>query len=282
MNPIHIYAFADEASPVIDNQIEAMKRNQLCGLEIRGADGINVSDLSLEKAKEIKGKMDANGLITWSVGSPIGKISIQDDFDPHLDKFKHTLEVASILGAKNIRLFSFYMPQGEDPISYQNQVIHRMGAFLTAAQGTGIQLCHENEKGIFGDVPERCLAIHQALPGLKGIFDPANFVQCGVDTLKAWELLKDHIYYMHIKDAAADGSIVPAGHGIGNVKEIAEKYIAMGGTHFTMEPHLAVFEGLKSLEREGEESAIAQFQYPSSDAAFDAACHAFKTLLSLF
>ena len=90
MNEIKIYAFADEASPNIDEQITALKRNGLDGLEIRNVDGVNVSDITLEKAKEVKTKLDANGLITWSIGSPIGKIDIEkDDFKAHLEKLKY-------------------------------------------------------------------------------------------------------------------------------------------------------------------------------------------------
>ena len=277
MEKFNIYAFADEADKSIDGQINAMLRNNLKGLEIRGVDGENISDISLDKAKEVKEKLDANGLITWSIGSPIGKINITDDFAPHLDKFKHTLEIANILGSKNIRLFSFYIPKNAD--IYKNEVLDRMGKFLEVAKNTGINLCHENEKGIFGDTPERCLELFKALPDLKGIFDPANFVQCGVDTLKAWKLLKGNTYYMHIKDAKKDGFVVPSGFGDGNVKEIVENYIARGRKNLTMEPHLAVFDGLKNLEKEGDTSAIGEFEYESNEIAFDTACNTFKKLL---
>lgn len=279
MNNIRIFAFADEASKEIDKQILAMKRNGLNGLEIRGVDGTSVSDIPLNKAKEVKEKMDAAGLIIWSIGSPIGKIQITDDFAPHLDKFKHTLDIANVLDAKNIRLFSFYIPKEENPADYRNEVMDRMGAFLDAAKGTGINLCHENEKGIYGEKAEGCLDLYQTLPELKGIFDPANFVQCGVDTMKAWELLKNYIHYMHIKDALATGYVVPAGNGAGNVKEIVSQYLALGGNAFTIEPHLKVFDGLAALEREGEETQMAAFKYPSSDVAFDTACNAFKALI---
>lgn len=214
MNEIKIYAFADEASPNIDEQITALKRNGLDGLEIRNVDGVNVSDITLEKAKEVKTKLDANGLITWSIGSPIGKIDIEkDDFKAHLEKLKHTLEIADILESKNIRMFSFYMPEGKDVLDYKNEVIDRLGQMCEIAKTHNVFLCHENEKGIYGDIPERCLEIHRALPELKGIFDPANYVQSGADTLKAWELLKDYIYYMHIKDSKTNGTVVPAGIG---------------------------------------------------------------------
>jgi sugar phosphate isomerase/epimerase len=179
----------------------------------------------------------------------------------------------------NIRLFSFYPPEGERPENYKNEVIDRLGQFILAAKGSGVNLCHENEKGIYGDIPERCLEIHKALPELKGIFDPANFVQCGVDTLGAWDMLKDYIYYMHIKDAREDGFVVPAGYGAGNLKEVVSAFIKNGGRNFTIEPHLTVFDGLGALEREGEKSGIGEFKYASAELAFDDAATKFKDLL---
>ncbi len=275
-----IYAFADEANPMIDGQILAMTRNGLNGLEIRGVDGQNISDISLEKAQEVRAKLDATGLETWSIGSPIGKIDIEkDDFEAHLEKFRHTLEVAKVLGATNIRLFSFFIPADKDPAPYKDEVIRRLKCFVELAEGTGIDLCHENEKGIYGDMADRCLEILQAVPQLKGIFDPANFVQCGQNTLEAWELLKPYIKYMHIKDALSDSSVVPAGKGEGNVAAILKEFRAQGGNELTIEPHLAVFDGLKALEREGEESNVGKFVYASNDDAFDAACNALKELL---
>ncbi len=280
MNEIKIYAFADEASPNIDEQITALKRNGLDGLEIRNVDGVNVSDITLEKAKEVKTKLDANGLITWSIGSPIGKIDIEkDDFKAHLEKLKHTLEIADILESKNIRMFSFYMPEGKDVLDYKNEVIDRLGQMCEIAKIHNVFLCHENEKGIYGDIPERCLEIHKAIPKLKGIFDPANFVQSNSDTLEAWDMLKDYIYYMHIKDAKIDGTVVPAGMGDGNVEKVVKNFIEKGGNSFTIEPHLTVFEGFSHLERKGETSVITEYGYPDSNTAFDTACNAFKGLL---
>ena len=113
MNGIKIFAFADEASGQIDGQIAAMRRNSLNGLEIRGVDGQNIADISLEKALEVRRKMDDAGLSVWSMGSPIGKVSIETpDFPSHLDKLRHVLELANVLGAKNLRMFSFYVPEG--------------------------------------------------------------------------------------------------------------------------------------------------------------------------
>ena len=278
MKDIKIFAFADEASASVDGQILAMKRNSIDGLEIRGVDGENISDISVSKAKEIKKKLDAAGLICWSIGSPIGKINITDNFQKHLEKFKHTLEIANILNSQNMRIFSFYIPENKVKTDYKNEVIERLGKIGELAVAASVNLCHENEKGIYGDTAESCLELFKKLKFLKGIFDPANFVQCGEDTLKAWETLKSSIYYMHIKDAKANGSVVPAGYGDGNIKQIVNSFVSMGGKDFTIEPHLTVFEGLKNLEREGETSKI-EFSYSDSNVAFDTACKAFEKIL---
>ena len=275
-----LYAFADEASFAIDEQILAMQRNGLNGLEIRFVDGTMVSDISMEKAKEVRGKLDAAGLSVWSAGSPIGKINIvEDDFTAHMDKFRHTLEIAKILGAENIRLFSFYMPQNESCSQYRDEVIRRLKMMVEIAAGTGIDLCHENEKGIYGDIAVRCLELHQAIPELKGVFDPANFVQCGQDTIQAWEMLHPHIKYLHIKDALPSGKVVPAGAGIGNVPTILQRFIQKGGNAVTIEPHLTVFNGFEALEQGGNASEVDNFVYPSNDVAFDVACNALKSFL---
>ena len=279
MSSLNIFAFADEASGQIDKQIAAMQRNGLQGLEIRGVDGQNISDITIEKAREVRQKLDDVGLCVWSMGSPIGKIGIESDgFAAHLDKLRHTLVLADVLGAKNLRMFSFYMP-ADKAAQWKNKVFDQVGEMLRVAEGSGIAMCHENEKGIYGDNAARCFELLEAFPQMDGIFDPANFVQCSQDTAEAWKLLRDRIKYLHIKDALADGKVVPAGKGIGNVRAILDDFRARGGSAVTIEPHLSVFAGLKDLERAGEETKIDPFTYESSDAAFDAACNALKALL---
>lgn len=269
-------AFADEASPAVVGQIEAMKRNGISLLEIRGVDGTNISKITLDKAKEVRRMLDDAGLAVWSMGSPIGKISLADDFAPHLDDFKRILEYADVLGASKVRLFSFYPVAGESDAVTLEKVLERLNAFCEITPNS-VTLCHENEKKIYGETAERCLAIHKALPRLRAVFDPANFVQCGVDTLKAWDLLCDYVDYLHIKDAMADGAVVPAGRGIGNVSEIVRRYLAQGGEVMTLEPHLTKFVGLDKLEN-GESLKSGLSVYKDNDEAFDAAVNALRTI----
>ena len=280
MNNVIIGAFADEAGGRVDEQIAAMLDNGVKHLEARMVDGKNFINCTVEEARAIKAKLDANNLRVWSIGSPLGKINIDDPMEPHLDKLKHTLELADIMGSECIRMFSFFIPEGDDPAIYRDEVMERLSRMVEVANGSGVKLCHENEKGIYGDIASHCKDILDSVPGLGGIFDPANFIQCGQDTLEAWALLADRINYFHVKDCLADGKVVPCGKGIGHVPEILKKFIAAGGQQLTVEPHLTVFDGFAALEKDGAKTKMDAFAYPSKRAAFDAAVNALKESLA--
>lgn len=271
---VSLCAFADEASPSLDGQIAALKRNGVSFLEIRGVDGRNVSKLSEKEVREVAMRLSDAGIRTFSVGSPIGKIRLDEDFEAHLDTFKRLCEYACILGASRMRIFSFYAAEGKDFDS--DAVFSRLDRMCEAAPHE-LCLCHENEKSIYGDTPERCVEIFSALPRLRAVFDPANFVQCGVDTLKAWESLHTFVDYIHIKDALHDGTVVPAGKGEGNVARIIGNYLAQGGEFITCEPHLQSFSGLSDLEH-GEKTNIADRSL-TNDEAFDLGVSSTKSII---
>ncbi len=277
MKQFTLAAFADEAGSDVEVQIRALQENGVPCLEIRGVGDKNITALTVDEAKELKKRLDDAGISVWSIGSPLGKISVGDEFAPHLDTFKHTLELSRVLGAGNIRMFSFFCPKGEAAYC-RDIVFERLHQFCAAAQGSGITLCHENEKGIYGDTADRCLDILRNFPAIKAVYDPANFLQCGEDTIRAWELLEPYIAYMHVKDVREDGVVVPAGQGHGRIPELLERYEKIGGQVLTLEPHLAVFKGLDALEN-GEKTKIGEFEYPSQRDAFDAAVNALKGLL---
>ena len=270
-----ISAFADEAGALFTKQIEAMKKNGVDCLEMRGVNGRNVSDMTREEVECASIMLKEAGLYTWSIGSPIGKIGITDPFEPHIEKFKRVLEAAEITGAKCIRMFSFY---GVDTDAKKDEAIERLSKLIEIAEGSDVILCHENEKGIFGDSAENCLYILKALPKLKAVFDPANFIQCGVDTEKAWKMLSPYVYYLHIKDALPDGQVVPAGKGVGNLAYIISEFGKQGGKVLSLEPHLTVFKGFAELEKENT-SIKESFTYKSSEEAFAASANALKSII---
>ncbi|MBR3927934.1 MAG: TIM barrel protein [Clostridia bacterium] len=273
-------AFADEADNNLLGQIEALKKAGIAAIELRGVNGKNVKDLTLDEAKEIRETLNKEGICVSSMGSPFGKISVKDDFDEHFSQFKHALELCKALGCEYMRMFSFYYPKDENPADYRAIVIERLEKMLCAAEEKGVKLCHENEKGIYGDTAERCLDLINHFGGrLKCIFDPANFIQSGEKPIENFALLKRHIFYMHIKDALLDGgAVVPSGCGDGNIQDILSGLAEREGEMLlTIEPHLRVFSGLENLQ---DEEVKHKYSYPDSQTAFQAAADALKTILS--
>ncbi len=251
--------FADEISPNLDEQISTLNEIDVKYMELRSVDKINVGDFTQRLAKKIKKKLDENGIKVSAIGSPIGKINITDSFDKHFKKFKKVVELAKIFETKYIRMFSFYIEKDADYEQYFEEVIARLTKFVEYAKENDIILLHENEKGIYGDTPERCKKIFDKLycENFRCTYDPANFVQCGCDTAKAFDLLAPYVEYMHIKDARlSDGLVVPPGQGDGQIKTLMEKLSAKNYNGFiSLEPHLKKFAGLEALEN-GENLSI--------------------------
>ncbi len=281
----YLSAFADEAGGGIESQINALTAHGMTHIEPRGLDLGNISLYTVEQAKELKKILDGNGIGVSAIGSHYGKIEITDDFAPHFEDFKNCVEVANILETKRIRMFSFFFTKGQSLEEYRDEVFERLDKMCNYSYNNGVFCCHENEKDIYGDIDTRCLEILKTFEGkIKGVFDPANFIQCGVDILPAYDLLKDYIDYFHIKDCLFEGGKVrPAGLGDANIVELLKRAAAdkNGNCFLTLEPHLKVFEGLKDLEGDGgtAEQLKDDYTYPSNRVAFDAAADALDDCL---
>lgn len=271
-------AFADEYSPRFDEQLVGLRENGISLIEVRGVDGNNISKITSEEAKELRKKLDAAGIGLSAIGSPLGKIGIGDPMAPHLDELRRTAETAHILGTDKIRMFSFYIPAGEHK-DRRSEVLSRIDAMLDTAKQEGVSLCHENEKGIYGDTPERCLDLLENFPGRLGcVFDPANFLNVGAKPYPhGYALLKKYVTYFHIKDAVGN-DIYPAGKGDGRIPEIVSEIRKDfdGDVILTVEPHLTAFVGLDKLEK-----TDGKIKKPFADAkeAFAAAVDAIKAIV---
>ena len=241
--------FSDEIDDDFATQCQVVTSLGLKYIELRSAWGTNVLDLDADQLAEVQRLLAEHGLQVSSIGSPIGKIAITDDFAPHLERMRHAVEVAQLLRAPYLRLFSFFIPEGDDPDDHRDEVITRMRAIADVAEQAGIIAVHENEKEIFGDIPRRCLDIVEAVdsPNLKLAWDPANYVQCGVKPFsEGYAGLRPHTVYIQIKDALfADSSVVVAGAGDGEVPETVRALREDGfDGFFSLEPHLGTQNSL--------------------------------------
>ena len=267
-----ISGFADEIDRDLEKQISLLLQLKQFYIEFRSANGKGVADYTIDEAMKVKKRLDQEEIKVSAIGSPIGKILITDDFEPHFAKFQHVVKLAKVFDTPYIRMFSFFIPEGKDPNHYRDEVFHRIERFVAYAKEQNVILLHENEKEIYGDTDERCLELMKNFygPHFKVTFDFANFIQCNVDTMKAYQRLKPYIAYVHIKDALyTTGEVVPPGKGDGHLADILTALSETGYEgYLSLEPHLANFSGLKDLEHnvterkmtDGEAAYLLAFQ----------------------
>jgi sugar phosphate isomerase/epimerase len=236
--------FADEISPELEEQLETLARESINYMELRSVWNTNVLDLTVDELDRVKSATAERGIRISSIGSPIGKVPVTDSFGPHLERFRRALYAADVMEAPYIRVFSFFIPEGQEPARYREEVIDRMEIMAGEAADSGVTLLHENEKEIYGDVPSRCLDILAGAgsPALRAAWDAANFVQCGIRPYKeGYASLRPYVEYVHVKDALSGSDrVVPAGEGDGQWPETLSALRASGfDGFFSLEPHLA-------------------------------------------
>jgi 3-dehydroshikimate dehydratase len=239
-------AFADEIDPNPQTQIDVLKQCGVQHIEFRSIHKTNVLDLTDLQINEFKSLLDRNGFRLSAIGSPIGKIKINEPFEPHLKRFGRAVELCKVFGTPNIRIFSYYLTDGGDWDDWRRDVMDRMWEKLKLAEKAGMRLLHENEHRIYGDSPERVHDLMQTVteqlktPCFGAVYDPANYVFCGYDPWKGWQMTKQWAVHFHIKDwVAGEPHGCVAGEGQGRIPEVMAEAVQMNYDGFaTLEPHL--------------------------------------------
>lgn len=276
---LKLSAFSDEYADGFTEQLDGMHRFGIGHIELRHADKKNVSVLTSSEVSEIKKKLDGFGIGVSAIGSPLGKIKLDGDMDEHLETARRVFETANVLGAKYVRMFSFYAPDGKEITAMRGEVLDALEKLVLLADSHGVTLCHENEAKIYGDTPTRCRELIDYFGGeLKCVFDMGNFVLENVEPYAAYELLKKDIAYFHIKDAFSAGAIVPPGKGEAKIAEILSAHRTYAAEDFfvSLEPHLQLFSGLNALVGRAFENP---YQYTDAKSAFADAVEKFKELI---
>ena len=279
MRKFFVSAFSDEYADGLEEQCRALNGFDIQYMEMRGVNGKNVSVLTNGEIKEAKNILVDYGIKVSSIGSPLGKIKLDGDICGHLETARRVFETANELGAKNIRCFSFYLPDGKTREECKGQVFDELEKLVKLSEEYNVTLCHENEALIYGESPEKCLEILEYFGGkMKCVLDMGNFVLDGYNPMEAYKVLHKHIEYFHIKDALYAGAIVPAGKGEAQIREILADYKETGkkDTFITLEPHLQTFSGLNALVGKTFENP---YKYADQKAAFADAVEKLRAVL---
>lgn len=236
--------FGDEIDP--DPKIQAAVLLALGAkhIEVRSAWGVNVVELDDSQVAELKKILDESGMKVSAVASPIGKVYASEPAGEEVVRLRRIIEVAKALDTRYIRMFSFFRADDKSAEDIRDAVMERLALLAAEAEKAGVILIHENEKGIYGDTPERVLDILETVnsPALRAAWDNANFVQVGVKPYTdAYAMLRPHLVYLQVKDAiASSGEVVPTGKGDGELVETLTALSQDGYTGFaSLEPHLA-------------------------------------------
>lgn len=239
-------AFADEVTEDFRGQVEFLANEKVGYIEPRFINRKNIMDLNQSELKEARKMIRDHGLKVSAIGSPIGKVRLDEPFEPHLDKFKHAVDLAHFFETPFIRMFSYYAPQGKNIDDYRQQVMERMAAKVRVVEGTDVTMVHENEAHIYGHTAENCVDLVETIGSerLRLAYDPANFVwgeKITNNVEVCWPIMKPYVVHVHIKDwklGSADIGSLP-GQGDGQIKELLAALAAVNYDGcMTMEPHL--------------------------------------------
>ena len=242
---IRLSAFADEISADPNEQIAVLLSENIHYLDLRGAWGTNILDLSDAQVDKLRHVLTAQGIGVSAIASPIGKVPIDRPFDEHLQRFERAIALAHFFSTPYIRIFSFYPPLAakSDQATWRDEVFRRLREMSARASAANITLLHENEKDIYGDTIARCVDLLQNINDahFSAILDPANFIQCGQNPYPdAYEAVRAWLRYVHVKDARSDGRVVAAGKGKAHWPELLQRLREDGyDGFFSLEPHLA-------------------------------------------
>jgi 3-dehydroshikimate dehydratase len=241
-----ISAFADEVDPDPQVQVNALAACGVRHLELRSILKTNVLDLTDLQVSELKSLLDRHGITLSAIGSPIGKIKIDQPFEPHLQRFRRALELCKIFGTPNLRVFSYYLTDGGEWDDWRRDVLDRIWETCKLATKAGVRLLHENEHLIYGDDPRRVVDLMETIRAQPdgecfwAVYDPANYVFCGFDPWKAWQMTRPWTVHFHIKDwvkGEEHGRV--AGEGQGRIADVLADANKAGYDGFaTLEPHL--------------------------------------------
>lgn len=285
---IHISGFADEIAVDFEEQLKTVTELGMHYISLRSANGKGIADYTVDEVRDqLVPLMDRHGVKVSSIGSPIGKVGIADEegFEKQLDQLETLCQVCELLGCRFIRIFSFYMPEGEDPDGYRGEVLRKLREYVRVAGSHDVVLIHENEKEIYGDTGDRCRVILEELasPHFRAAFDFANFVQCDENPAACWDLLQPYISYIHIKDAVCGtNENVVCGTGDGKIAQLLKRAIVDEGYEgfLTLEPHLIAFDSLKTLEKRDVAEVIKGSSFANGADGYAAQYRALMDILN--
>ena len=181
---------------------------------------VTLSDAEYDQLRQIHAEY---GMHVASIGSRVGKVKLRDQADGSHNKYvapkeyletevASTLRAAAALGAKLVRGFSFYHPQGDDPSKYVTEAAERLAPIVELCAQHGLIYGLEVEANLIGQNGHLLSQLAQAVnkPNLVCIFDGGNLSSQNLNPVQCFEeyvAMRDHLGWVHIKDYRIDPTL---------------------------------------------------------------------------
>lgn len=154
---------------------------------------------------ELSRLLDKHSLSLANIGSYCGQgfsAASADERQTAMDEMKKTLEAARRFGARSIRI----TPGDGKRASIDTVVPHFKEAAEYAEKLGGIYMGIENHGGEISGDPEACAEISAKVgsPYFGILYEPANLMAADTEYEPAFEVFKDYIVHIHIKDGRYD------------------------------------------------------------------------------
>lgn len=214
--------FSDEISQDFEYALEVIKKLEVGYVELRSMWDKNLIDLSFSELKKVGDLIKKSNLKVSAIASPVFKCYLKEkktkkspgnthltqekNYFEHLKMLEHSFELAKMFGTNIIRAFSFWR-EGNLTDKILEEIVQRFEVPIKRAEEENVVLALENEHECSignGEESRRFLdCISSKNVGL--IWDPGNAYFLGeVPYPDGYELIKDRIVHVHIKDAGKD------------------------------------------------------------------------------
>lgn len=267
---MYLTGFADEASQDLATQIRVTQALGWNAIESRGVWGRNIHDLDDAAFERACTMLDEAGVFVNCFGSTIANWakSVDDPFEITLAEVERAIPRMQRLGTKLIRIMSYARLPGADQRPQER--FARLREIQARFADAGLTPVHENCMNYGGLSSRHTLELVENVPGLKLVFDTGNPAitpdrdqASGVtqDPVEFYRNVKEHVAYVHIKDARLEGGeeiYSYPGEGAGRIREILSLLIAdgyQGG--LSIEPHMASVFHNPDAGAASEEESIA-------------------------
>lgn len=190
------------------------------GIEWRGGPQGHVQpDMPAAKKNLLRQRCSDARLISLAVTAYTSFVSDSaEERQANVAELRHYVDLAAELGANYVRAFLGELPEGTDlDSSIYERISDCLNAASAYADSVGVKIAIEpHDDFVHSIAVAPVFNQSQSRPALRVIWDIGNAFAAGEAPVESFELLKDHLAYVQVKDGkrrAPDWQLSPLGQG---------------------------------------------------------------------